>query len=113
MILPRRWCDTQAQKKGTKSVGVACQHCGVTGDVRNCQVMVMVTYASTMGHAFLDRRLYLPESWTADRERCRAAGVPEEVGFATKLELGRQMLESALAGVLRLGGGGRRLRQGP
>jgi SRSO17 transposase len=88
--------DTQAQKKGTKSVGVAYQHCGLTGDVRNCQVMVMLTYASVLGHAFLDRRLYLPESWTADRERCREAGVPEEVGFATKAELGRRMLEAAM-----------------
>ncbi len=46
--------DTQAQKKGTKSVGVAFQHCGLTGDVRNCQTMVMLTYAAGAGHAFLD-----------------------------------------------------------
>ncbi|WP_331760890.1 MULTISPECIES: transposase [unclassified Streptomyces] len=52
--------DTQAQKKGTRSVGVAFQHCGLTGDVRNCQAMVMLTYATTAGHAFIDRRLYLP-----------------------------------------------------
>jgi SRSO17 transposase len=48
--------DTQAIKKGAKSVGVAPQHCGTTGDVRNCQVMVMLTYAAPGGHAFLDRR---------------------------------------------------------
>lgn len=53
--------DTQAQKKGTKSVGVAFQHCGLTGDVRNCQTMVMLTYATAAGHAFIDRRLSLPE----------------------------------------------------
>ena len=52
--------DTQAQKKGDKSVGVAPQHCGLTGDTRNCQVMVMLTYASVHGHAFIDRELYLP-----------------------------------------------------
>ncbi|MFD7057062.1 transposase [Streptomyces mirabilis] len=45
--------DTQAQKKGTKSVGVAFQHCGLTGDVRNCQTMVMLTYATAAGHAFI------------------------------------------------------------
>ncbi|MCH0569841.1 transposase [Streptomyces sp. MUM 136J] len=50
--------DTQAQKKGTKSVGVGFQHCGLTGDVRNCQTMVMLTYAAEKGHAFIDRRLY-------------------------------------------------------
>jgi SRSO17 transposase len=53
--------DTQAQEKGAKSVGVAFQHCGLTGDVRNCQTMVMLTYAIGAGHAFIDRRLYLPE----------------------------------------------------
>jgi SRSO17 transposase len=65
---------------------VAFQHCGLTGDVRNCQTTVMLTYATTAGHAFLDRRLYLPEEWAEDRERCRAAGIPDEVGFATKPE---------------------------
>ncbi|MDU9001601.1 IS701 family transposase [Streptomyces mirabilis] len=89
--------DTQAQKKGTRSVGVAFQHCGLTGDVRNCQTMVMLTYATTAGHALIDRRLYLPEEWTADRERCRKAGVPHEVAFATKPELAIAMLEQARA----------------
>lgn len=89
--------DTQVQKKGTRSVGVARQHCGLTKDVRNCQVMVMLTYAAPGGHTFIDRALNLPESWTADRDRCRAAGVPDEVAFATKPQLGLRMLEDALA----------------
>ncbi|WP_422397446.1 IS701 family transposase [Streptomyces acidiscabies] len=92
--------DTQVIKKGDKSVGVAHQHCGTTGDVRNCQVMVMLTYAAARGHTFLDRRLYLPQSWTKDRERCRAAGVPDEVAFATKPQLGVAMLQGAVAGGL-------------
>jgi SRSO17 transposase len=53
--------DTQAQKKGTKSAGVAFQHCGLTSDVRDCQTMVMLTHATADRHAFIDRRLYLPE----------------------------------------------------
>ncbi|MGA5135546.1 IS701 family transposase, partial [Streptomyces olivoreticuli] len=89
--------DTQVIKKGTKSVGVAHQHCGVTGDVRNCQVMVMLTYAAPAGHTFYDRRLYLPEAWTSDTERRREAGIPEDVAFATKPQLGRAMLADALA----------------
>ncbi|MCQ9179212.1 IS701 family transposase [Streptomyces sp. IBSBF 2953] len=89
--------DTQVIKKGDKSVGVAHQHCGTTGDVRNCQVMVMLTYAAARGHTFCDRRLYLPQSWTKDRERCRAAGVPDEVAFTTKPQLGLAMLEAAVA----------------
>jgi SRSO17 transposase len=89
--------DTQVIKKGDKSVGVAHQHCGTTGDVRNCQVMVMLTYAAACGHTFFDRRLYLPQSWTKDRERCRAAGVPDEVAFATKPQLGIAILQAAVA----------------
>ena len=92
--------DTQVIKKGDKSVGVAHQHCGTTGDVRNCQVMVMLTYAAARGHTFYDRRLYLPQCWTGDRERCRAAGVPDEVAFATKPQLGIVMLQAAVAGAL-------------
>uniref|UniRef100_UPI0036D284CE IS701 family transposase n=1 Tax=Streptomyces kaempferi TaxID=333725 RepID=UPI0036D284CE len=106
--------DTQAQKKGSKSVGVAFQHCGLTGDVRNCQVMVMLSYATAAGQAFIDRRLYLPEDWTTDRDRCREAGIPDKVAFATKPELAIAMLEQARsAGAVRLGPGGRRLRAGP
>jgi SRSO17 transposase len=48
----------------------------------------------------IDRELYLPQGWTDDPARCQAAGVPDQVGFATKPELARVMLERALdAGV--------------
>lgn len=89
--------DTQAQKKGRESVGVAPQHCGVTGDVRNCQVMVMLTYAASGGHTYLDRRLYLPAAWTDDPTRCARAGVPADTVFATKPQLATQMVERCLA----------------
>jgi SRSO17 transposase len=89
--------DTQAIKKGTKSVGVAPQHCGLTGQTENCQCMVMLSYASIHGHAFLDRELYLPGCWTEDPDRCRDAGVPASRGFVTKPHLGMAMLERALA----------------
>jgi FOG: Transposase len=96
--------DTQAIKKGDKSVGVAPQYCGLTGDTRNCQCMVMLTYASVHGHAFIDRELYLPQSWTDDPRRCADAGVPAERGFVTKPHLGVAMLARALADpVLRFG----------
>jgi SRSO17 transposase len=89
--------DTQAIKKGQKSVGVAPQHCGLTGQTENCQCMVMLTYASVHGHAFVDRELYLTESWASDRARCAEAGVPAERGLVTKPHLGVAMLERALA----------------
>jgi SRSO17 transposase len=80
--------DTQMIKKGVKSVGVAPQHCGSTNQIENCQVIVMLAYARLAerggGHAFIGHRLYLPERWTKDPDRCREAGVPKDVVFATK-----------------------------
>ena len=61
----------------------------------------MLTYAAPAGHTYIDRRLYLPAAWTEDRARCREAGVPHEVAFATKPQLATRMVERALAdGVL-------------
>jgi SRSO17 transposase len=92
--------DTQMIKKGTKSVGVAPQHCGSTNQIENCQVVVMLTYAAAGGHAFIGHRLYLPERWTSDPGRCREAGIPKDVSFATKPEQAVELLaEAADAGV--------------
>jgi len=89
--------ETGFLKKGTESVGVARQYCGTAGRVENCQVGVLLTYASAHGQTLLDRELSLPRSWTDDPERCRQAGVPAERTFATKPELARQLLERAYA----------------
>lgn len=89
--------DTQMIKKGDKSVGVAPQHCGATNQIENCQVAVMPTYAGPAGHAFIDHRLYLLKRWTDDPVRCREAGIPTRVGFATKLDLAVELLAEALA----------------
>src|SRR6266571_3825874 len=69
-------------KRGKHSAGVGRQYCGVTGQVTNCQVGVFLSYATTLGHALLDRELYLPEDWCADRLRRQAAHIPETVSFA-------------------------------
>jgi SRSO17 transposase len=55
-----------------------------------------VVYAAQAGHAFIDRALYLPRSWVDDPARCRAAGVPADIGFATKPALARAMIARAL-----------------
>jgi SRSO17 transposase len=92
--------ETGFLKKGTTSVGVQRQYSGTAGKVDNCQLGVFLAYASGRGRAFIDRELYLPECWTDDPERCRAARVPEQVGFRTKPQLAQLMLERALdAGV--------------
>jgi SRSO17 transposase len=88
--------DTQMIKKGDKSVGVAPQHCGATNQIENCQVAVMLTYAGPAGHAFIAHRLYLPKRWTGDPARCREAGIPADVGFATKLDQAVELLTDAL-----------------
>jgi SRSO17 transposase len=89
--------ETGFVKKGKKSAGVGRQYSGTAGRRENSQVGVFLGYASPKGYAFIDRALYLPEEWTSDRVRCREAGIPDEVGFATKGELAKRMLERAFA----------------
>ena len=92
--------ETGFLKKGTKSVGVKRQYSGTAGRIENCQIGVFLAYASPRGRTFLDRELYLPEEWASDFERCAEAGVPEQMTFATKPQLARQMLKRTLdAGV--------------
>ena len=82
-------------KRGRHSAGVGPQYCGRTGRVENCQVGVFLSYVTAQGHALIDRELYLPEDWCADPARRQAAHIPEAVRFATKPELGHQMIERA------------------
>src|SRR4051795_7900942 len=92
--------ETGFIKKGTRSAGVGRQYTGTTGKIDNCQIGVFLAYATDTGRALIDRELYLPRAWTDDRDRARAAGIGEQVGFATKPELARSMLTRALeAGV--------------
>jgi SRSO17 transposase len=89
--------ETGFLKKGRMSAGVARMYTGTAGRVENCQVGVFAAYVTPDGgRALIDRELYLPEKWTDDRDRCRAAGIGGNVGFATKPELARRMAERAL-----------------
>jgi SRSO17 transposase len=92
--------DTGFIKKGTTSAGVQRQYSGTAGRTENCQIGVFAAYASAHGRALVDRELYLPKSWTEDRERCRTARIPDEREFATKGELARHMALRALASPL-------------
>jgi SRSO17 transposase len=83
-------------KQGDKSVGVARQYCGRLGKVDNCQVGVFVAYAKAGQTTLIDKRLYLPQEWTDDPDRCRQAGVPEtEIVFRKKSELGLELILQA------------------
>jgi SRSO17 transposase len=89
--------ETGFVKKGKKSAGVARQYSGTAGRRENSQVGVFLAYASGKGAAFIDRALYVPQEWTSDRVRCREAGIGDEVQFATKGDLAKQMLARAFA----------------
>jgi len=88
--------ETGFLKKGRRSAGVQRQYTGTAGRVENSQVGVFLAYAAPDGaRALIDRELYVPGSWIADRDRCRDAGISDEREFATKPELARQMIERA------------------
>ena len=89
--------ETGFLKQGKASCGVARQYTGSAGKITNCQIGVFATYVSRHGHAFIDRALYLPKSWTDDPLRLKAAYVPNDIGFATKPHLAAWMIARAAA----------------
>ncbi len=92
--------ETGFLKKGTHSVGVAPQYSGTAGRVENAQIGVFLAYASSKGHALIDRALYLPEPWCTDEARRAETAIPGDVVFATKPALATEMITRALdAGV--------------
>ncbi len=82
-------------KRGRHSAGVAPQYCGRSGRVENCQVGVFLSFVTVLGHALIDRELYLPQDWCADGPRRHAAHIPDSVTFATKPELAKRMIQRA------------------
>ncbi len=89
--------ETGFPKQGDKSAGVQVQYCGPTGEVENCQVGVFVAYASAQGATFLDRELYLSQSWAQDQERRNVAGIPDTIRYTPKTKLARRMIERVKA----------------
>ena len=86
-------------------MGVAHQYCARLGKVASCQAGMFLAYVSPLGRALVDKRLYLPESWTSDKDRCEAAGVPEErQDYRSKTEMALEILKRVLErGHLRAG----------
>ena len=90
--------ELSAVKQGTELVGVAAQYCGSVGKIANGQVGVYLGYASRKGYSLIEGRLFMPEKWLAEEhaEQREACGVPEDLEFKTKPEIGLEMLKSAL-----------------
>ena len=88
--------ETSFAKKGDKTACVQRQHCGATGKTDNCVVSVHLGYATPDFHTLLDGELYLPEeTWHEDRQRCRAAGVPDDVVYRSKWQIGLGQIQRA------------------
>jgi SRSO17 transposase len=88
--------DTGMPKKGSHSVGVGRQYCGVLGKQENCQVVVAVSLVNATASVPAGYRLYLPEGWARDRKRRRDAGVPDEIAFKTKWEIALELIDGLL-----------------
>ena len=89
--------DTAYPKKGTHSVGVGRQYCGVLGKQDNCQVAVTLSLANELMSVPAAYTLYLPEEWASDRARRRVAGVPDDVVFKTKTQIALDEIDRLLA----------------
>src|SRR5947199_5896159 len=84
--------DTGFPKKGRESVGVARQYCGQVGKQDNCRVAVSLSVSTEKASMPVAFRLYLPETWTKDRNRRKKTGVPNEIQFQTKPENAREKI---------------------
>jgi SRSO17 transposase len=86
-------------KHGPGTAGVQRQYCGNTGKIDNCVMTVHLSYAShdVAFRTMLDSTLYLPQSWHDDRDRCRAAGIPDAVVYRSKYVIALEQLDRAQA----------------
>lgn len=90
--------ETSFPKKGTKTPGVQRQHCGATGKTDNCVVTVHLGYVTRDFHTLIDSDLYLPEeTWSNDRQRCRAARIPDDVVYRPKWKIALELIGRSVA----------------
>jgi SRSO17 transposase len=90
--------ESSVVKQGNDSVGVAAQYCGSVGKTANGQVGVYLGYASRKGYSLIEGQLFVPDEWfeEAHDERRHACGVPEDLAYQTKPEIGLQLLQKAV-----------------
>ena len=87
--------ETSDVKQGDKTPGVKRQWCGTVGKTENCMVTVHLAYATGDFHCLLDGDLFLPEDWSEDRDRCRAAGIPDAVVYRPKWKIALELVDRA------------------
>lgn len=93
--------ETSDDKNGMRTPGVQRQWCGSKGKVENCIVTVHLAYATPEFHCLLDGDLFLPEGWSDDRQRCREAGVPDDVVYRPKWQIALELYDRAAANGVR------------
>ncbi|MGW7665435.1 IS701 family transposase, partial [Streptomyces sp. NPDC054756] len=108
VITPEVWVidDVSFPKCGKASAGVARQYCGAVGKRANCQVAVSVHAATDTASCPLQWQLYLPREWTDEPDRCRRAGVPDDVVHQEKWRLALGLLDTLAEWQLKAGGPG-------
>jgi SRSO17 transposase len=107
--MPRSWASESAGPT-REAISISHRHCwsdllintapaqyfGTAGRTESCQIGMFAAYASTSHRALADRELYVPKSWAEERDRSRAAKVPDERGLCTKGELAKRLVLRAL-----------------
>src|SRR5512142_2065220 len=93
--------ETSDPKKGDKTPGVPKQWCGRLGKTEDCVVTVHLGLARGDFHCLLDGELFLPESWDADRDRCREAGIADDMVYRPKWKIALELYDRAVSNGLR------------
>jgi len=94
--------ETSVAKKGTKTPGVQRQYCGSRGKMENCIVTVHLAIVRGLFKTLIDAALYLPKSWSGDRDRCREAAIPDDLVYQPKWRIAQEQLDRAEANGLHL-----------
>jgi SRSO17 transposase len=89
--------ETSNAKKGTQTPGVQRQYCGATGKIDNCIVTVHLAVVRGLFKTLIDALLFLPRAWSDDRERCRKAKIPDDVGYRPKWRIALEQVARAFA----------------
>lgn len=93
-------------KQGDKTPGVQRQYCGESGKIDNCVVAQHLLFTDNDGQnpfsCVLASDLYLPQSWAADRERCREAGIDEQLQYRPKWKIALEQVKQTLTSGVKL-----------
>src|SRR3982751_4829165 len=94
---PGSWTTPAFRRKASTRWGWPARASGTLGKTANCQIAVSLHGTHRRGSSPLGFCLYWPQEGTDDRGRCRATGVPEEIGFQTNGRLALELIDQAVA----------------